>query len=79
MAREVTRFEAATEPPTIHPTLGDAVVAELAALMGWKAGGENGVPGLAKLLADQAPRAIACLQQLPAPQPQPEKETADAR
>lgn len=67
MAREVSRFEAATEPPTIHATLTDAVTAEVAALMGWKAGGETGVPGLAKLLVDQAPAVIACLSQI-APQ-----------
>ncbi len=67
MAREVTRFEAATEPPSIHPTLPDAVVAELAWLMGWKAGADSGVPGLAKLLVEQAPAVIACLAQLTDP------------
>lgn len=67
MAREVTRFEAATEPPTIHPTLPDAVVAELAWIMGWKASGDSNVPGLAKLLVDQAPAVIACLAQLTDP------------
>lgn len=69
MARQVYRFEAATEPPTIHATLTEAVAAELSALMGWKAGGENGVPALAKLLVEQAPRAIATLQQLAAAEP----------
>ncbi|OHC96409.1 MAG: hypothetical protein A2792_00235 [Sphingomonadales bacterium RIFCSPHIGHO2_01_FULL_65_20] len=67
MARQVSRFEAATEPPTIHASLPDAVTAEMAALMGWKAGGDSGVPGLAKLLVDQAPDVIACLAQLTDP------------
>ena len=64
MAREVTRFQADTDPPSIHASLPDAVTAELSALMGWKAGGDSGVPGLAKLLVDQAPDVIACLAQL---------------
>lgn len=67
MARQVSRFEAATEPPTIHTTLPEAVIAEVAALMGWKSGADNGVPGLAKLLVDQAPKVIATLSQLTIP------------
>lgn len=64
MAREVTRFEARTDPPTIHPTLQEAVTAELAALMGWRSGGDEGVPALARKLVDQAEAAIACLGQM---------------
>lgn len=64
MAREVSRFEAETDPPTIHDTLREAVAAEISAIMGWKGGGENAVIGHAKLLVDQAPDVIACLAQL---------------
>ena len=76
MAREVTRFEAFTDPPTIHLTLTEAVIAEIAALMGWKAGSDSGVPGLAKMLVDQAPRVIATLSQISQSTPQ---ENDDAR
>ncbi|MCA0208151.1 MAG: hypothetical protein LCH74_03725 [Proteobacteria bacterium] len=63
MVCEVTRFQAATEPPTIHATQRDAVTAEIAMLMGCRSD-EVGTPLVARLIVDRAPAVIACLSQL---------------
>jgi hypothetical protein len=77
MAREVLRFEAETDPPTVHPTRRDAVIAEIAAIMGCRTDGADNPPLLARKLVDKASSVIACLQQV-APS-QPALETTDAR
>lgn len=68
MAHEVTRFEAATNPPSVHPTLRDAVTAEIAVLVGSRSD-ESGTPLIARLIVDRAPQVIACLAQLPEANP----------
>lgn len=77
MARQVIRFEAETDPPTVHPTARDAVIAEMATIMGSRSDELSGPPLIARLIVDRAPQVIACLQQLTPPQTA--LETADAR
>lgn len=77
MVSEVTRFQAATEPPTIHATQRDAVIAEMAVLMGCRSDATE-TPLLARLIVDRAPQVIACLSQLPSARPT-QQESTDAR
>jgi hypothetical protein len=76
MVREVTSYEARTEPPSIHATLEDAVTAEIAALMGWRKGGDESVIGLARTLVDRASDVLGCLSQLSDLEPPTDERTA---
>ncbi len=70
MVSAVTRYVADTQPPTIHATPRDAVIAEMAVLMGSRSD-EAGPPLLARLIVDRAPQVIACLSQLATATPAP--------
>ena len=64
MAKEITKWEAETDTPTIHDTIEEAVTAELAEMMGWKGGPDSQAPGIARIMAEKPFEYIDCLQQL---------------
>lgn len=64
MAKQTTKWEAEIDPPSTHDTLEGAVAAELAAMLGWKAGSDSLLPKITREMVENADFIILCLNQL---------------
>ena len=64
MARKVDKWEAETDPPSLHENLESAVTAEMLALIGFKGSEDSQAPAIIRDIVRQSDAAIACLAQL---------------
>jgi hypothetical protein len=68
MAQKIDKWEAETDPPTVHDTQAEAVAAELEAMLGHKGGSDSQVPALVREMTKKPQEFVACLRQLIAPE-----------
>lgn len=64
MARKIDKWEAETNPRTVHDTQAEAVAAELEEKLGHKGGSESQVPALVREMTKKPQEFVACLRQL---------------